>query len=220
MTVELTRPPLFLSLPKISVAWFYAAHLNEAEFSEDPRSSMKSLPQVKSFPQHNWCMIPLCTHILLLQGTPSLDTGLHMRSLKGRVERDNPLSLPTATPLLMQPRIQSAFQAPSAHCWLSFSVNQDPSALLSSFTSEPFLPHWAAIVPVPIQGTPGSWHQSRNESYSGHWLWKICGVHPHSYHFSSIGPRRKFLHPTRKTLAIWPSLADLGIVCIPMKSGW
>ena len=95
-------------------------------------------------------------HIFPVLRSPELDAVLHMGPHKGRVERDNPLFALLAAPVLMEPRILLTFQAPSAHCWLSFSVNQDLSALLSSFTSEPFLPRWAAIVPVPIQGTPGS----------------------------------------------------------------
>ena len=48
---------------------------------------------------------------------------------KRRVQRDHPFPCPAATPVLMQPRVPLAFQAPSAHCWLmsSFYPLEPPS---------------------------------------------------------------------------------------------
>ena len=44
-----------------------------------------------------------------------------MRPRKDRVEKDNPLALPAATPLLMQPRVLVAFCSVSTHCWIMHS---------------------------------------------------------------------------------------------------
>ena len=61
--------------------------------------------------------------VLPVLGAPGLDTVLQMGPLKGRAEGDNPLLLPDAIPLLIQPRTQLAFQAASAHCWLLSSFS-------------------------------------------------------------------------------------------------
>jgi len=55
--------------------------------------------------------------ILPVLGAPGLDKVLQMRPHKSKAEGGNPLPLPAATPLLMQPRMLVAW-APSAHCWL------------------------------------------------------------------------------------------------------
>jgi len=62
-------------------------------------------------------------HIFSVLGTPDQDTVLQMGPHKGRVEGDNPLPLPAATPLLMQPRIRLTFWDMSAHSWLKSSFS-------------------------------------------------------------------------------------------------
>ena len=72
-------------------------------------------------PSDHLCVSPQDLHqqlyILLALGAPGLAAALHVELQEGRAEGGNPLPLPAATPLLMQPRMLVAW-APSAHCWL------------------------------------------------------------------------------------------------------
>jgi len=49
---------------------------------------------------------------------PNPDAVIQMEPHKGRAEGSNHLSLPVATPLLIQARIHLALWAAGTHCWL------------------------------------------------------------------------------------------------------
>jgi len=74
-------------------------------------------------------------------GAPELDAGLLMGSQQSGAEGQNPLPRPAAHAAGgMQPRVQLAFWAASAHCRVVFEllVNQHPQVLLLRAAPNPF----------------------------------------------------------------------------------
>ena len=68
--------------------------------------------------------------ILIVPVFPGLDAVVQMGSHEYREEGDNHPPLPSATPLLVQPRTQLTSQAASTHCWLmsSFLSTRTPKS--------------------------------------------------------------------------------------------
>ena len=80
-------------------------------------------------------------HVSCSGGLPGLDTVLQMDPHKGRVDGDNPLPLPAATPLLMQPRILLAFWAVRAHCVMDFIYQKANFTSNSNKTKTKYFEH-------------------------------------------------------------------------------
>ena len=92
---------------------------------------------------------------LLVLGTPGLDTLLQMGPHRAEERETIPSLSSAATLLLMQPRILSAFQAASAHCWLmySFFIYQNSQVLLCrAFNYEFFSQSVLTSGTAPTQG--------------------------------------------------------------------
>ena len=90
-------------------------------------------------------------HILLVLGTPDLDTVLQMGLARCPSQKGQPPPSPCWSLLLMQLRVPLAFQAARAHYWFMFSFSSTSfSAGLLSMTSSPSL-YMSGIVLTEVQ---------------------------------------------------------------------